>query len=86
MSKVRILILGTDCPKCKQAYANAERAVERYAGTACLEKVDDLEEIMKYGVMMVPGVVINGRVVSVGQSPSVEQFSKWIEETESTET
>ena len=85
MGKVRLQILGTDCPKCKVAYANAEEAVRRRPDKAEVEKVSDIQKIMEYGVLTIPSVVINGKVVSVGKAPSADEFEKWIDENTTSE-
>ena len=63
----RIQILGTGCPKCKQLAANATAAVEHAGIEANIEKVDRIQDIMKFGVMMTPALVIDGEVKSAGK-------------------
>ena len=69
----KIQILGTGCPKCKQLTANAEEAANMLGIEYELEKVTDINEIMKFGVMMTPGLAVDGEVKSVGKVPTVEQ-------------
>lgn len=64
---MKIQILGTGCPKCKQLTANAEQAVKDTDVQAEIEKVDDIAEIMKFGVMTTPALVIDGEVKSAGR-------------------
>lgn len=64
---MKIQILGTGCPKCKQLQANAEQAVKDTGVDATIEKVSDIQEIMKFGVMMTPGLAIDGEVKSAGK-------------------
>lgn len=64
---MKIEILGTGCPKCKQLTANAEEAVKLAGVSAEVIKVTDLDKITDYGVMMTPAVVIEGKVVSAGK-------------------
>lgn len=64
---MKIQILGTGCPKCKQLAANAEQAVKDTGVEAEIEKVDDLQEIMKFGVMTTPALAIDGEVKSAGR-------------------
>jgi len=67
-----LLILGTGCAKCSQLEVNAREAV---AGTeAEVRHVSDIGEIMKYGVMMTPALVIDGQVKSVGKVLPVEEI------------
>ena len=70
----KIQILGTGCPKCKLLFANAEAAVKSAGIEAQLEKVDKIVEIMKFGVMSTPALVVDGAVKSVGKVLSSEQI------------
>jgi small redox-active disulfide protein 2 len=72
----RVQILGTGCPKCKKLYEAAQTAVNGAGTEAVVEKVEDLNEIMKFGVMMTPGLVIDGTVVSSGKLLSPEEIRK----------
>lgn len=64
---MRIQVLGAGCVKCKQLEANAWRAVEALGLQATVEKVEDLREIMKFGVMTTPALVIDGKVCAAGK-------------------
>ncbi len=64
---MRIQVLGTGCAKCKQLTANAERAVAELGVQATVEKVEDLREIMKFGVMTTPALVVDGKVRAAGK-------------------
>ena len=64
---MKIEILGTGCPKCKQLAANAEAAVREAGAQAEIAKVTDIDAITGYGVMMTPALVVDGAVVSVGK-------------------
>jgi len=72
----RIQILGTGCPKCKTLMANAETAVKALGIEATLEKVEKLADIMKFGVMMTPALVIDGTVRSAGKVLSAEEIAR----------
>jgi small redox-active disulfide protein 2 len=63
----KIQILGTGCPKCKALTANAEAAVKALGIDAEIEKVDKIQDIIKFGVMMTPALVVDGQVKSVGK-------------------
>ena len=76
---MKIQILGTGCPKCKQLTANAEQAIRELGVSAEVEKVTDIKEIMKFGVMLTPGLAINGEVKSSGKVLSVGEIKKMIE-------
>lgn len=75
---MKIQILGTGCPKCKTLTANAEKAVRELGITAEISKVTDLKEIMGFGVMMTPALVVDGVVKSSGHLLSPEQIKKLI--------
>jgi len=77
---MEIKVLGTGCPKCRKVYANAQRAIADLGINVKLEKVEAIDEILRYGVMMTPAVVINGRVRASGRIPSVEELKKWLQE------
>jgi small redox-active disulfide protein 2 len=64
---MRIQVLGTGCAKCKQLTANAEKAVAELGVQATVEKVEDLREIMKLGVMTTPALVVDGKVRAAGK-------------------
>lgn len=64
---MRIQVLGTGCAKCKQLTANAEKAVAELALEVAVEKVEDLLEIRKLGVMSTPALVVDGVVKSTGK-------------------
>lgn len=71
---MKIQILGTGCPKCKQLSANAEQAVKEKGVTAEVVKVTDLNEIMNFGVMMTPALAIDGTVKSVGKVLTTDEI------------
>jgi small redox-active disulfide protein 2 len=75
---MKIRILGTGCPKCKQLEANARKAVEELKIKAEIEKVTDVGEIVDYGVMSTPALVIDGEVKASGRIPTVEEIKKWL--------
>lgn len=64
---MRIQVLGTGCARCKQLTANAEAAVGELALDVAVEKVEDLREIVKFGVMTTPALVVDGKVRAAGK-------------------
>ena len=72
----KIQILGTGCPKCKLLFANVEAAVKSAGVEAQLEKVEKIVDIMKFGVMSTPALVVDGTVKSVGKVLSPEDVRK----------
>ena len=75
----KIQILGTGCPKCKQLTANAEQAARELGIEVELEKVTDINEIMKFGVMVTPSIVIDGTVKASGKVTRPEEIKTWIQ-------
>lgn len=73
-----IEILGTGFPKCKKIEVNVKEAVEQLGIPAMVEKVTDLNDIMKYNVMMTPGLVIDGELKASGKVLSVEKIKEII--------
>jgi len=71
-----IQILGTGCPKCKTLAKNAEAAARALGIEYELVKVTDINEIMKFGVMMTPALAVDGDVKSMGNIPSVDEIEK----------
>jgi small redox-active disulfide protein 2 len=75
---MKIKVLGTGCAKCKMLYAEAQKAVAAAGIGAEVEKVEKLDEIMKYGVMMTPALVIDEQVKASGRIPPAPEIVKWI--------
>ena len=72
----KIQILGTGCPKCKKLAENAEAAAKTLGIEYELVKVTDINEIMKFGVMMTPALAVDGEVKSAGKVLSTEDIKK----------
>lgn len=75
---MKIEVLGTGCPKCKQTLANAEKAVKLAGIEAEIVKVDKINDIMNYGVMITPALAIDGEVKIAGKIPNPDQIVEWI--------
>jgi small redox-active disulfide protein 2 len=71
---MKIQILGTGCPKCKKLTQHTEEAVKVLGLVAEIEKVTQISDIMKFGVMMTPALAVDGTVKSVGKLLSVEEI------------
>lgn len=67
---IKLQVLGTGCPKCKKLAENAEAAAKALGGEYEIEKVTDINEIMKFGVMMTPALAVDGEPKIVGKVPS----------------
>ena len=73
-----IKVLGTGCANCENTIALIDRVAQAKGVVVKLEKVEELREIMGYGVMSTPGVVIDGKVVHAGGVPSREKIEQWL--------
>lgn len=71
---MKIQILGSGCPKCKQLAANAQAAANELGLDCQIEKVTDIRAIMDFGVMMTPALAVDGEVKSAGKLLSVDQI------------
>ena len=74
----KIQILGTGCPKCQTLAENAEAAAREAGVEYEIEKITDITEIMKFGVMMTPGIVVDGVVKSSGKVDSAEKIKDYL--------
>ena len=77
---MEIKILGTGCNKCEKIEANTRTAIKELGIEASIVKVEDLVQIMRYGVMSTPGFVIDDKVKSVGKVLKVAQIKKLLSE------
>jgi len=75
---MKIQILGTGCPKCKQLAENAQKAVDETGLVAQVEKVTNLSDILAFGVMTTPALVIDGQVKVTGKVLSTEEIKTMI--------
>ncbi len=75
---MKIQILGTGCPKCKKLTETAEAAAKELGLDYEIEKITDINDIMKFGVMMTPGLAVDGDIKSVGKVPSVDEVKKML--------
>ena len=76
----KIQILGTGCPKCKKLAESAEAAAGELGAEVEIEKVTEINEIMKFGVMMTPALAIDGQVKTVGKVPSPDEIKSMLSE------
>jgi len=74
----KLQVLGTGCPKCKKMAESAEAAAKAAGIEYTLEKVTDISEIMKFGVMITPALVVDGVVKVVGKVPDVEAIKSML--------
>lgn len=71
-----IKVLGTGCASCKKLEANAKEAVSKLGIEASVEKVEDLQDIMAYGVMKTPALVVDETIKSMGKVLSSDDIVK----------
>jgi len=76
---MKIQILGTGCAKCKKLAENAETAAKEMQLSYELVKVTNLQEIMKFGVMMTPALAVNGKVLLTGKVPEASAIKPLLE-------
>ncbi|MBE0711836.1 MAG: TM0996/MTH895 family glutaredoxin-like protein [Candidatus Aminicenantes bacterium] len=77
---MEIRILGPGCPRCGEVEKRVINALAELNVAADVEKITDIRQIMSCGIIATPGLVINGKVVSTGRIPRVEDIKAWIEE------
>lgn len=73
-----IKVLGSGCANCKVTISLIDQIAKTKGVTVNLEKVEDIKNIMGYGVMSTPGVVINGKVVHASGIPSRNKIEQWL--------
>lgn len=75
---MKIEILGTGCAKCQKLEELVKDVVKTAGVQADITKVKDLKQIMAYGVMTTPGLVVDGQVKVAGKMPTAEQIKGWL--------
>ena len=73
-----IQVLGTGCTKCKTLYEVVNKAVEETGADALVEKVEDIQKILTFNVIMTPALVIDGHVKVAGRLPSLDEVKRLI--------
>lgn len=76
---MEIKVLGTGCTNCKTLEKLVINALAELNIEANVEKVEDIQKIMSYGIMRTPGLVINNKVVLAGRIPSIKEVKEIIE-------
>lgn len=74
----KVEILGTGCLKCEKLAENAKAAAEELGLDYELVKITDINEIMKFGIMITPGLAVDGEVKVVGKVPAVDEIKKML--------
>lgn len=75
---LNIKVLGTGCANCKTTLRLIEEAARAKGVAVQLDKVEEIRDIMSYGVMSTPGVVIDGKVVHAGGIPGRDKIDGWL--------
>lgn len=73
-----VKVLGPGCANCKRVEQIARKEVAKLGVEATIEKVTDYGQIMGYGVMSTPGLVIDGQVMATGRIPSNQEVADWL--------
>ncbi len=73
-----VKVLGTGCANCRATIALVEQVAHAMGVAIRIEKVEELREIMGYGVMSTPGVVVDGKVVHAGGVPGRDKIEQWL--------
>lgn len=73
-----IKVLGTGCAKCHQLEENTRKAVAELGIDASIEKVENIKDIMKYGVMKTPALVVDEKVKVMGRVPAPDEIKKYL--------
>lgn len=77
---ISVKVLGPGCKKCQTLEAKVKELVTKNNIDAVVEKVTDIQEMMNYGIMMTPGLIINEKVKSFGVIPKDDQIINWLKE------
>ena len=77
---VSVKVLGTGCKKCQNLENKVRELVSSNNIDATVEKVTDIQEMVNYGIMMTPGLIINEKVKSFGIIPKDDQLLSWLKE------
>ena len=73
---MRIQVLGTGCPKCRETVARVRQAVEALGVAAEIEKIEKIQDIMAFGIVATPAVAIDGAVKISGKLPTIEEIKE----------
>ena len=75
---MEIKVLGPGCANCKRLYQEAEKALAQVGQPATITKVEAMEDIMAYGILRTPGLVIDEKVVASGRIPNAAEIATLI--------
>lgn len=75
---MKLQVLGTGCYRCKTLTARVEEAIHTLGVEACIEKVENIEEIVKFGVMSTPALALDGKMLFTGRVPTAQELREII--------
>lgn len=76
---MKIQVLGPGCPSCLTLEVNVKKAVAALGIDAEIEHITDINKMVEMGMMMSPGLAVDGKLVSQGKIPEVEEIKKWLQ-------
>jgi len=77
---MKIQVLGPGCTNCQKLEENVKKAVEKSGIKAEIEHIYDFNKMVELGIMMSPGLTIDGKLVSQGKIPDIEEIKKWLKQ------
>lgn len=77
---MEIKVLGPGCPRCNDLAKRTINVLAELNVAADVEKISDIKQMMAYGILATPALVINGQVKCAGRIPTADQLKKWIED------
>ena len=80
MIKMEIKVLGPGCKNCKAVETAVRKALADLGVQAEVKKIEDMGEISAHGILITPGLIINGQIKASGKIPKENEIKKWIEE------
>ncbi len=80
MTRMKIKILGVGCPKCERVEKNVKKVVDDIGIPLEVEKITDIVDMMEYGIMMTPALVVNNEIKCQGRVPSIEEIKSWLQD------
>lgn len=77
---IEVKVLGSGCARCKELEKMCFNVAAENSIDADIQKISDLREIMSYGIMQTPGLVINGKLRLAGKLPTASTLLRWMQE------
>lgn len=77
---MKITIYGTGCPKCKHLHERTAAVVKEMNLDCEIEKIDDIHEILKLNVMSMPVLMVDGKIVASGKTPSAQELKEFLDD------